>query len=128
MSVQSEPRRGCDTTVAKCQVSTVLTRLKITSQKPETNQNDIILVTCTLQDSSCIYVTAGWHYCDQGKHHGRSFWDNAMEGNASRHISQERKMVKYEQNVKNVSLQYCKMNGDAIVAGEALQSPTVDYQ
>ena len=124
MSVQSEPRCGCDTTVAKCQVSTVLTRLKITSQKPETNQNDIgdlhfagfLLYLC---DSRLALLWPG--------HHGhRSFSDN--EQSVSRHISQERKMVKNGQNVKYVSLQYCKMNGDAIVAGEALQSPNVDYQ
>ena len=39
----------------------------------------MILVTCTLQDSSCIYVTAGWHCSGRGKHHGRSFWDNGGE-------------------------------------------------
>ena len=72
----------------------------------------MILVTCTLQDSSCIYVTAGWHFSGRGKHHGhRSFWDN--EQSVSRHISQERKMMKNGQNVKYVSLQYCKMNGNS---------------
>ena len=71
----------------------------------------MILVTCTLQDSSCIYVTAGWHCSGRGKHHGRSFWDNGGECQPT-HFTQEEN-GQNGQNVKYVSLQYCKMNGNS---------------